>query len=155
MKELDRLAIKNNFEVWRSVKNYPSYSVSSNGKVKNNKFNKILKPDIKRGYYYVNLSKVGRDRKFYVHKLVAEAFTENINNKKCVDHKNNNRLDNNISNLRFVTTQENQFNAKLKNNVSGFKGVSFIKKTNNWYANISVDGKSQSIGFYDNKMKRQ
>lgn len=104
----------------------------------------MLKPDIRHGYYYVDLSKNGEGRKFYIHKLVASAFIENINNKKVVDHKNNNRLDNNISNLRYATTQENLFNSKLyKNSVSGIKGVSFVKKTNQWYANIMVKGKTQ------------
>jgi hypothetical protein len=51
-----------------------------------------------------------------MHRLIASAFIPNPDNKTCVDHKNNNKLDNNINNLRYVTHQQNNQNASMKSN---------------------------------------
>jgi len=69
-----------------------------------------------------------------LHRLISEAFIPNPDNKLCIDHIDNNTLNNNsINNLRWVTTKENAQNAKLSaKNTSGFKGVSFHKKLNKW-----------------------
>ena len=72
----------------------------------------------------------------------AESFIANPYNKPIVDHINNNKLDNNIRNLRFVTHQENNMNRKLSSkNTSNFKGVSFSKQRNKWCAQIKINGK--------------
>lgn len=56
------------------------------------------------GYYRVSL---GRGKKRYVHRLVAEAFIQNPNSLPCVDHINGVKTDNSIPNLRWVTQKEN------------------------------------------------
>ena len=50
----------------------------------------------------------------YIHQLVAKQFIPNINNDRCVDHINNDKLDNTVSNLRWASHQQNSFNRKLK-----------------------------------------
>lgn len=57
-------------------------------------------------YAYVGLSQVGQ-KNHYVHRLVAEAFLKNPDNKPEVNHKNGNRLDNRAINLEWVTAKEN------------------------------------------------
>ena len=78
-----------NDEVWKVVDEFPNYMVSNYGKVKNCKRNKILKPkDNQRGYLIVNLYNNGKQKHKYIHQLVANAFLENPNNLKEVDHQN-------------------------------------------------------------------
>ena len=95
-----------------------------------------------------------KDAKSYnkkIHKLVAELFIDNPENKRCVDHIDNDRLNNNINNLRWVTYQENNRNRQLNaNSTSGVKGVCFDKKANKWKAHITIDGIQIHLGIYDN-----
>jgi len=69
--------------------------------------------------------------------------------KKFVDHVNLSGIDNRIDNLREATREENQRNRKAgKNNVSGFKGVSWNKRHQRWRAKCSVNGKQVEIGTF-------
>jgi hypothetical protein len=144
--------IKLNVEVFRSVDGYKYYAVSSFGNVKNTKTGRILKGRNVCGYLQVVLYEDGLAKKSYlVHRLVAYAFIDNPDDKLCVDHKNNDRTNNNISNLRFATTKENSQNRILSsNNTSKVKGVSFNKRAKKWRAHIRIDGILIHIGYYDN-----
>lgn len=80
---------------------------------------------------------------------------------KEVDHKNNNRLDNQRKNLRICTRFENQRNyKKQKNNTSGFKGVTWHKKMKKWVAQIqskfikAFDSKEEAALAYDKRAKK-
>jgi hypothetical protein len=67
-----------------------------------------LKPIEKNnGYVYVNLSKDGQAKKFYIHRLVAEAYIPNPEGKEQVNHKNEVKTDNYINNLEWATCKEN------------------------------------------------
>lgn len=67
-----------------------------------------------------------------------------------IDHINGNRSDNRIANLREATALQNLRNsAKRKNNTSGYKGVSFEKRTKKWIARIKLDAKRLHIGSFD------
>jgi hypothetical protein len=139
-------------EIWRNIDGY-DYSVSNYGRIKNNKFGRILKPSKnKNGYLIVRLSKDGVSKTLKkVHRLVANAFIFNPENKKCVDHIDNNRSNNNINNLRWATNKENNQNKIMsKNNTSGIKGVSFNKKAKKWEAQITIDGIRIFLGYFDN-----
>ena len=68
------------------------------------------------------------EKKVTVHRLVGNAFLENPDNKKIIDHIDNNPANNNVKNLRFCSQKENLYNQfKTKTNTSGFKGVVFDK----------------------------
>jgi len=149
IKSIDDLAIKNNIEVWRKIKDYLNYSVSSFGKVRNDKSNRMLKLTKRDGYYRIDLHKKKAKQSFAIHRLVAMTFIDNKHNKPFVDHQNNNKTDNNVKNLRFVTNQENSFNASLsKSNTSGVKGVIYNKRDRKWEARIYLNGKQHFIGNY-------
>jgi hypothetical protein len=137
-------------ESFRFIKNYENYMVSDLGRVFSIKRNKFLKLRInKEGYYYVILCKYGIVKYFTVHRLVGLHFLKNPENKGCIDHINNNKLDNTINNLRFATLKENSQNAKIsKKNTSGIKGISFDKKRNKYCAYITIDNKYKYIGCF-------
>lgn len=96
------------------IKNYENeYSISPNGDVFSKKRNKFLKPYItKRDIYkYVHLYKSGKRKEVSVHRLVAETFIPNPENKLMVNHIDGNTLNNSVNNLEWVTNQENQLHA--------------------------------------------
>lgn len=96
--------------VWKDIKGYENlYRVSSLGEIKSVlRTGKVLKPFVdKDGYLRVHLYKDGSSKFMFVHRIVAEAFLNNEQNKPCVDHIDGNKINNNISNLRFCTYSEN------------------------------------------------
>ena len=138
-------------ETFRIIKDFENYSVSNLGRVINNSTNRILKPGLNgRGYYIVSLCQDGIKITKTIHTLVGETFIPNPYNKQCVDHIDNNKLNNNISNLRYCTLKENSMNSKLSSrNTSNFKGVSYHKQRNKWMAYIDINGKKQNLGYFD------
>ena len=97
-------------EYWKPVVGYEGhYQVSNFGRVKSIKFGKeiILKQNIRGGYYIVNLSKNGIVKTYLVHRLVAEAFIDNTDNLPEVNHKDENKLNNNVDNLEWCTHEYN------------------------------------------------
>lgn len=100
-------------EIWKYIKEYPNYMISSYGRIKslgNNKTRKekILKPKKKRnGYLQVHLSKNGKLKSFQIHRLVAEAFIPNPNNYPQINHKDENKGNNVVSNLEWCTAKYN------------------------------------------------
>jgi hypothetical protein len=93
-------------EDWKDILNYDNYEVSTFGKVRNKKTGRILKSANNGGYFVVGLSNI-KKKTFQVHRLVAETFIENPENKAHVNHKDKNSLNNNLSNLEWNTPKEN------------------------------------------------
>jgi hypothetical protein len=86
------------------------YLVSVNGEIINEKTNKKLIPqDNGKGYMKVTLSIEGRQIQRYVHRIVAECYL--LNKSIQVNHKDGDKLNNNVSNLEWVTNSENQIHA--------------------------------------------
>lgn len=123
-------------EIWKSVRRFESYyEVSNMGNVRSidrivkrgRFFEKrkshllsVVKSSGTHGYCFVNLYKDGKTYPKKVHRLVADAFIENPDNKPCIDHINGLRDDNRVENLRWVTYKENAnnpitYNKCLKN----------------------------------------
>ena len=100
-------------EVWKDISNYKNYKVSTFGNVRNKKTGRILKAANNGGYFCVGLSnKITKT--FSVHRLVAETFIENPENKAHVNHKDKNGLNNNLSNLEWATPKENNIHKSLE-----------------------------------------
>jgi hypothetical protein len=138
-------------EQFKNITGFENYSISNFGNVANVKTGRILKPGLdNHGYLKVDLyiKRKGHTKK--IHRLIAEAFIPNPNNKPCVDHIDNNILNNNINNLRWATYSENCMNASLsKANKFGVKGVFYFGKTNKYVAQIKHNNKHHHLGLFD------
>ena len=129
------------------IEGYPDYLIHLDGRVWSDKGKgRFLKPkpDI-YGYLKVDLYKDGKPKNMRIHRLLGEAYIPNPENKPQVDHIDNIRQNNDISNLRWVTHGENQLNRKAYGAIP-FRGVS--KKGNRFQASKKIDGKLKHIGYY-------
>lgn len=92
----------------KDIKGYEGqYAITEEGQVWSYKRKIFLKPCLTRGYLWVGLCKNGITKKFKIHRLVAEAFIPNPENKPEVNHKDENKQNNCVSNLEWMTTKEN------------------------------------------------
>lgn len=92
----------------KPIPNYENYWIFDNGDVYNENTKQILKGSIgEHGYRYYRLSKDNKKKMFYGHRLVAEAFVDNPNNLPVVNHKDGNKLNNNVNNLEWVSYSDN------------------------------------------------
>lgn len=99
-------------EVWKYIDNYSNkYKISNYGNIISYAVNQNgykIKPRIDRyGYYKVALSKNGKRIYTTIHRLVAQTFIPNPENKPTVNHKDGNKLNNYVGNLEWSTNQEN------------------------------------------------
>lgn len=94
---------------WIKIKRNNNYSINENGDVRNDTTGKIKKPFLNKtnGYYTIDLWDGNKSQKVTIHRLMAEAFIPNSENKPCVDHKDGNRQNNSLSNLRWATFSDN------------------------------------------------
>lgn len=100
-------------EIWKDVPNYEGlYQVSNLGRVKSNHNTRYHKPKIltnipRNGYVSVILCKNKSQKNVFVHRLVAECFVPNPENKPCVNHIDGNKSNPCASNLEWCTQKEN------------------------------------------------
>ena len=96
-------------EIWKTIEDYPDYMISSTGRVKSLKYGKekiLAERKHSNGYLRVSIKR----KDFYIHRLVAQAFIPNPDNKPQIDHINTDRTDNRVENIRWVTRNENMNN---------------------------------------------
>ena len=104
-------------EEWLQIAGFEFYDVSSLGRIRSNRYGRILRPFAQGEYLGIWL---GAGNKRYIHHLVADAFLEPI---VCteIDHINRNKADNRAINLRRVSPSENMRNRnnyfRIQNNV--------------------------------------
>ncbi len=100
-------------EIYKPIDGY-DYEISNTGQVRSVRTGRILKQFLVNGYLRVGLSKDGVEKKFYIHRLVAQAFIPNPKNKPQIDHIDGNKQNNRVDNLRWVTSKENNNNPITK-----------------------------------------
>ena len=110
-------------EIWEDIPGYEGYyQISNLGNVKslkretNNNHGKeeyIKSQEIRNGYYSVSLWKEGKGKHYTIHRLLAELFIPNPDDKPQVNHIDGNKLNNNLLNLEWVTQEENARHAYM------------------------------------------
>jgi hypothetical protein len=97
---------------WEAVKGYENYYlISPNGLVYSIRSKKLISPFVTRGYSQVELNVNGVATKHLVHRLVAEAYLNNSSDLPCVNHKDGNKLNNDVSNLEWCSYKKNMLHA--------------------------------------------
>ena len=95
-----------------------------------------------KGYKRLELCFESKKKKYLIHRIIAFAFLglDIENPKKVIDHINRDKLDNQLSNLRIVSNQENQFNRNAKG---------YTKRGNKYLTQIYINGKKIYMGTYE------
>jgi hypothetical protein len=150
-------------EIWKDIIGYEGlYKISNLGRVKSlsRKYvigDKIIKPfkhGTNKNYYSISLQTYDRryPKKFKLHRLIAEHFIPNPDNKSLINHIDSNPSNNSINNLEWVDVRENMCHSQIsKKNNSRYIGV--YKSTNkggkSWRARIYHNNKLISLGYFD------
>ena len=123
-------------EIWKDIKGYEGlYQVSNRGRVKSLERIVMRKngrpysvPELikarqidRKGYDRIGLNKNGKKKRFFVHRLVLQAFNSSSDETLEVNHIDGNKLNNNVENLEWVTSSENSIHA-FKNNLHNHQG---------------------------------
>lgn len=113
-------------EIFKIIKEYPMYSVSTDGRVIRNTTRKIMHPSKKsNGYMQINLMTCdGRRKKEYIHRLVALTFLPNEKRLPEVNHIDGIRDNNQLSNLEWVSRKENVRKSAWTKRISVYKPTS-------------------------------
>ena len=129
---------KHDLEVYAPIDGFPDYLVTSYGRVfslKHGKLKELKQAKNKQGYLVVCLCKNNKKINKRVHRLVAQSFIPNPNNKQQVNHIDENKENNNVSNLEWMTHKENNDygtrNQRISKAISGEKSYMFGKESIN------------------------
>ena len=141
----------------KPIPNYPNYSVTEDGKIINNKTNRELKPILgNTGYYQISLSNKGESRNLTIHRLVANAFLSNDENKREVNHINGIKTDNRVENIEWVTPSENMKHAyKFGLKIANRKTINnkFVLDTETGIFYNSAREASRLLGINENTLR--
>ena len=95
-------------ETFVEIEGFEKYEVSNLGKVRNIKSGRVLKTSLNNnGYLRLFLCKNNKRKHLYLHRIIATAFIDNPDEKPCVNHIDENKLNNDLSNLEWCTVREN------------------------------------------------
>jgi hypothetical protein len=104
----------NELEEWKDITGYNNFEVSNKGEIRNKINNTIKKQYLRNGYYSTSLYENKVSKTLNIHRIVAIEFLGNFPNKH-VNHKDGNKLNNNLENLEWVTPKENTQHAIINN----------------------------------------
>lgn len=166
---IQKKSMNNINEIWKEIPELDGkYSISSLGRVRRNQFEivdsnnkKFVKKsklmainDNGNGYKQLMIQVKYKRQVFYIHRLVAQLFLNNPENKEQVNHIDSDRSNNRVDNLEWVSIQENMTHAVLNRSKSKSKsGYIGIKRADTisekWCARITYLKKEIYIGIFN------
>ena len=140
-------------EKWKKIRSY-NYEVSNFGNVRSIRTGRHLKPRLCPNYLQVRLYNDYGAKEFKVHQLVVNAFSP-----VCINHKNGDKLDNNLSNLERVTYKENTRHAVEELGVSNLGNAKLTINDAKYIKNSKLTSKELAAKFninygHVNKIRR-
>ena len=135
----------NSTETFVSVRGYPNYEISNFARIRNLKNMTIHQA--KLNFYLVNDE--GR-KMFSVNRLIAKHFLPDYNEEDYVINIDNNRENNNVSNLKMESARQATIRGQ-RNKSSKYHGVSYSKDKQKYYTYIKINKKMINLGFYENE----
>lgn len=135
-------------EIWKDIKNYEGYyQISNCGNVKSLSRSKSFSEKIlsnnknTSGYYHVKLCNWLGKKTHMIHRLVAQSFISNPENKRTVNHKDSNKENNNVNNLEWATYSENHIHSYKNGRLGGATGkLGYLNKNSIEVGQYSLDG---------------
>ena len=99
-------------EIWKKIDKFDHHECSTEGRIRNTLTGKTLSPVVSsRGYAEFCLCEFGKRHLVFGHRVVAETFLPKVDGKTFVNHKDGNKLNNNVNNLEWCTSAENTHHA--------------------------------------------
>ena len=154
---MNNLAINTNtneLTEYRNIPGFPNYKVNEDGIIISLKYGKTrqLKPNNTNGYNQYCLTVKGKQSAIYSHTAVAMAFLGHTQNgyNVVVDHIDNDKSNNHVSNLRLTTHRDNT-SKDQKNKTSKYTGVCL--KGDNWIAQISIGSVLVYLGTFTDEVE--
>ena len=155
-------------EVWRPVADWPGYQVSTHGRIKTKRGRITFGNRTKYGYMQYTFHRGSQKTKDYkrrtmkVHRVVAMAFIPTLEGMNQINHIDNNRSNNHVSNLHWCNAKLNNNDPltiinkraamkKAKNRYPGEKG--YVKVGNRYRARIWINRKQKHIGIFDTELQ--
>jgi len=147
---------------WKIIPTFSNYEISELGelrrklkyKTKNGRIYRYYKNNTDNKGYIVNMltNDAGEYKLVGRHILIALTFKGYKRGVKglVIDHIDNNKLNNKASNIQIITSRTNSSKDR-KNTISGLTGVFIVKQTGKWQARITVNGKRENLGTFDDK----
>ena len=160
-------------EIWKDVPGVEGvYQASNMGRVRSldrtvvykdgrERFYKgiVIEGSVHKGYRKIKLSVNGKCKVFNTSQIIAMTFLDHTpdGHTKVIDHKNGDRSDDRVENLRIVTNRENLSNVCFRKDSktlsSRFTGVSWHKRAEKYRSSIQYEGELIFLGFYDNELE--
>jgi len=153
-------------EEWRDISGYEGlYQVSDLGRVKSldrlrpngpkSQYmmkGRTLSPGVSGDTGYLTVNICGKS--YSIHRLVAKTFISNLNNLPEVNHKDQDKTNNNLNNLEWVTRSENTTHGVRKRKFhSKYAGVTWDKARNRWRVILMLGKQQKFIGRFKNEIE--
>lgn len=134
-------------EIWKDVPNYEGYyEASTHGRIRNKITNKLLKPIIqKNGYAHCSLYKNKKCKQLRWHRVIATTFLANPDNKESVNHIDECKTNNRVSNLEWCTHKENNNHGNHIENVARARRIYIQCSNGNIYHGVNQAGLALDI----------
>ena len=140
-------------EIWKDIDGYDGYyQISNLGRVKSlrGRNQRILKQNkTKLGYMGISSSFNGSLKYFLVHRLVAIAFIRCKHEDYEVNHIDEDKANNFVENLEWVSHRRNINKSKNKRSKSKYPGVKFDERYNKWHSYCQINGRKKYLGSFD------